>query len=499
MKHAKENAKKIGVLGGAGILTAAALAAKILGALYRVPLTRVLGAHGMGLYQSVFPVYALIVTLAGGGLTAAVSKLIAENGEFTVKTGIGTALAFSVPLTLCALAVHRRIAEITGASEAALALGVLLPSVPVSAAAAVLRGYFLGSGHTGTSALGQLSEQAVKFAVGLISAFALKNVSLAASVAGCAAGVTAGEIAAAALYGLRCKSAARRVPAKSVSETVATDADGLPQPLAEVSAELVPAAASDLPSADLPPAEVVSGGAAAVREPRWHALFASPAFRLIRLAFPITLGLLVLPFCQVLDSFIVVNVWVRSGMDPQTATALYGLVTGPVAALINMPAVFTVGVCGMLLPRVSQLLKTGGDVRRAVVRAGGATLLLSVLFFAGLALFAPLGMRILCGTDTGVPLAQAALLLRSSAVSVPLVCVVQLSSSVLQGGGKAFLPVLHLCAAAAVKEALLFFLLPRFGALGFVLALDAFYFAAAVLDAVAVWRFLASRGKKSTG
>ena len=122
-----------------------------------------------------------------------------------------------------------------------------------------------------------------------------------------------------------------------------------------------------------------------------------------------------------------------------------------------------------------------------------------LLFFAGLALFAPLGMRILCGTDTGVPLAQAALLLRSSAVSVPLVCVVQLSSSVLQGGGKAFLPVLHLCAAAAVKEALLFFLLPRFGALGFVLALDAFYFAAAVLDAVAVWRFLASRGKKSTG
>ena len=53
------------VLRSTAWLAFAGIAAKVIGAFYRVPLTNVLGAEGIGLYQTFFPVYALFLTLTG--------------------------------------------------------------------------------------------------------------------------------------------------------------------------------------------------------------------------------------------------------------------------------------------------------------------------------------------------------------------------------------------------------------------------------------------------
>ena len=47
----------------AGILAISVIIAKVLGAIYRIPLTGIIGAEGMGLYQFVYPVFALMRTL----------------------------------------------------------------------------------------------------------------------------------------------------------------------------------------------------------------------------------------------------------------------------------------------------------------------------------------------------------------------------------------------------------------------------------------------------
>ena len=104
------------------MLTAAAIAGKCLGALYRIPLTRVLGAQGMGMFQSVFPLYALLVTVCGGGLTAAVSKLTAESeGRAALHTALKAALVVSLPLVAVAALLCRLIAAAAGAPAAARA------------------------------------------------------------------------------------------------------------------------------------------------------------------------------------------------------------------------------------------------------------------------------------------------------------------------------------------------------------------------------------------
>lgn len=48
---------------GAAILTAAALAAKLLSALYRVPYQNMVGDIGFYIYQQVYPIYGIVVAL----------------------------------------------------------------------------------------------------------------------------------------------------------------------------------------------------------------------------------------------------------------------------------------------------------------------------------------------------------------------------------------------------------------------------------------------------
>ena len=59
---------KNGIINGAVILGIGAFIAKLLGALYRIPLTNRLGGYGLGLYQMVFPVYTLLLDFSGAGV-----------------------------------------------------------------------------------------------------------------------------------------------------------------------------------------------------------------------------------------------------------------------------------------------------------------------------------------------------------------------------------------------------------------------------------------------
>ena len=64
------------VIKGAFILAIGALLTKVIGAIYRVPLTNVLGAEGIGIYQAVFPIYVLLLDFSGTAVPSAISKII---------------------------------------------------------------------------------------------------------------------------------------------------------------------------------------------------------------------------------------------------------------------------------------------------------------------------------------------------------------------------------------------------------------------------------------
>ncbi|MGN1040637.1 MAG: oligosaccharide flippase family protein, partial [Candidatus Fimimonas sp.] len=130
-------------LSGALVLSLGGLLAKILGALYRIPLTNIIGSYGMGLYQLVFPPYILFLTVAQAGIPTAISKLIAENNQIGKPQEGKKVFRFAFLLlallgAACALlmaALAKVIAEIQGNSNTTLAFLIVAPAllfVPVT-------------------------------------------------------------------------------------------------------------------------------------------------------------------------------------------------------------------------------------------------------------------------------------------------------------------------------------------------------------------------------
>ena len=71
-RKAKSVAQGISVLAITGIIN------KVIGVLYSIPLARILRPEGLGLFQTVFPTYNLLLTVSSAGLPVAVSRLVSH-------------------------------------------------------------------------------------------------------------------------------------------------------------------------------------------------------------------------------------------------------------------------------------------------------------------------------------------------------------------------------------------------------------------------------------
>ncbi|MDR0856523.1 MAG: polysaccharide biosynthesis protein [Clostridiales bacterium] len=431
------------ILGGAGLI------AKVLGAVYRIPLTYILGAEGMGVYQLVFPLYALLLTISSAGLPAAVSRLVAERQTLGDRDGarktLGIALAslagFGLALSVLVFLLARPIAAAQGNPAAAPAYRAVAPSVLFVGVLCALRGYFQGKHTMVPTAISQLVEQAVKLAAGLALAHALLPRGLEYGVLGATLGVTLSE--AAALGVLTVQYFAER--------------DRL-RPL-------------------------LRGGAWA----SFKTLYA--------LSIPVTLGAVILPLVQLVDSVMVINLLRRAGESVQTATALYGLANGPVHSLINMPVVLSQAIAAAAIPGIAALRVKGdrAGVEKNASLALKLCLLVALPGAVGLLILAAPILDLLYG---GSLKATAALdefavgvrLLQLLAPGVLLVAVIQVGTSLLQGLGHSYLPVLALGAGAALKITLSFLLLPVMGIYGSAVSTLACFGLAAALDLFFVLR-----------
>mgnify|MGYP001045570167 FL=1 len=66
---------------GAVVLTIASFIAKVLSAFYRVPFQNFVGDEGFYVYQQVYPIYGIAMTLALSGLPQFISKIVAEQPD----------------------------------------------------------------------------------------------------------------------------------------------------------------------------------------------------------------------------------------------------------------------------------------------------------------------------------------------------------------------------------------------------------------------------------
>jgi PST family polysaccharide transporter len=162
-------------MNGAVLLSGAALIAKILSAVYRVPFQNIVGNTGFYVYQQVYPIYGIGMTIALSGLPVFLSKLIAEQKNERqqiglIKKAFILLTIFSISLFSLVFFGADWIAQGMGDPQLApiiQSVSWLFLLVPLLTTA---RGYFQGTFDMLPTAVSQVVEQVIRVTVILVAA-----------------------------------------------------------------------------------------------------------------------------------------------------------------------------------------------------------------------------------------------------------------------------------------------------------------------------------------
>ena len=163
------------------ILAAASLIVRLIGMIYRFPLSNLLGEKGNGIYGVAYQFYQVALIVSSYGMPLAVSKLVAAKN---VKGQFKTAHKIFLNALIFAGIVGGTVALIVflGADfmvgfmkypEAAMPLRVLAPTVFCVAILGVFRGYFQGQDTMIPTAVSQILEQIANAVVSIAAAYFL--------------------------------------------------------------------------------------------------------------------------------------------------------------------------------------------------------------------------------------------------------------------------------------------------------------------------------------
>jgi len=188
---------------GAVILTVTSLFVRAAGFLFRIYLSNMVGAEGMGIYSLIMSVYGLCTTVATSGVSIAVSRLVAEQLSLGRSANAVRVLRRSVSLSLllgCAigtvlLIVSEPIAmHVLGDERTLLSLRILAPGLPFLAISSCFRGYFVAHRKTANPASGQVVEQMFKIGFVVLMIGRVIPYGLEYAAAWIVLGLTLGEI-----------------------------------------------------------------------------------------------------------------------------------------------------------------------------------------------------------------------------------------------------------------------------------------------------------------
>jgi stage V sporulation protein B len=439
---------------GAAILGFFGLIVKLIGMLFRIPLTNIIGAGGMANYHVAYPIYAALVVISTAGLPTAISRMVSERvtlGDYqgahqVFKSALRALLFIGVLTTLLMLALSGVIARAAGYPDAVLGLVLIAPSLFFVALLSAYRGYFQGLQMMFPTAITQLIEQLIKLGAGLFLAWLWSSKGTQYGAAGALLGISISEVCALLVV----------IILYNRKKSAIQDKRRLAKSSAAISNKAVTA-------------------------------------ELFRIAIPIIVGASVMPLVGLLDTLLVKNLMVSAGFSDSIAEASFGVLSGSVNPLINMPAVLSLALCMSLVPAISEARVQGSSA--IVSGRSGMGFKLAILVglpcAVGMYILADPIMKLLYTSGlTTDQLVLGGQLLRILSVGVLFLTILQTMTGILQGAGHQLQPVVNLSVGAAVKIALSIVLIrdPALNVQGAAIGTAVCYGIAAILNVIAVSR-----------
>lgn len=391
------------------VLSITGIVCKLIGVLYSIPLVGIIGADGMGIFQSVFPAYNLLLTLSSAGLPVAVSRMVSHHLAkeqpadakriFVVALQLLTVIGlfFSLMMYLSTPLLVARV----GDPQTDLGFRAIAPCVAIVCMLSAFRGYLQGHQNMVPTAVSQLIEQVGKVLISLPLAAIGTRTDLAHGAAGALLGITVVEALAllymVALY-LRSRSDCGKPAQPENSRTISR--------------------------------------------------------QLMTISIPITISACIVPLAQFVDSAMLVDRMVVSGLTRAVARPLYGVFSGLVIRLINIPTALALAVAMSLVPAIAAARAVNDE--KAVARQ--SSLGIRYAFLIGFP--CAIGMSLLshqmihffyAGKLNAEHMRIAGELLSVSSLTVVLFTVVQATSGILQGLHKQKIPMYTLVLGVGLK------------------------------------------------
>ena len=424
--------KSTSFLSGVFLLTLSAVLVKLTGLATKIPMLHLLGAQGMGCYNTAYEVYAALFVLSSAGLPVALSILIsrAESGRQRI---FGCAMYLFATLgSIGCLGLWwgaDEIARRIGNTGAGASIRALAPAVLFVCLASGVRGYYQGLGDMAPTAISQVIEAAGKPVFGLLFAHLSRR-----------AGAPIFRVAAAGAWGLSVGSflallyLIARMSA-DFARTSRTRKDGIGEQVRGV----------------------------------WPA---QPVLRpLCAIAIPITLGACITPLTRLLDMTVILRRLQGGGCTEEMAGSLYGIYSTLAIPLYSLLPMMIGSLALPLVPGITAA-RGRGDLaaeRDIVGTSLRLTCLLGVPASMGLSVFAaPILDLLFGGADTNAAVLQATPLLQVLGISVLGGCLITVLGAMLQAYGCPRVPLWAMLSGSAVKliSAWLLMGIPRVGMLG---------------------------------
>jgi len=161
------------------LLAVASIVVRIIGMVYRVPLTAIIGDEGNGYYTSAYSIYTLLLILSSFSMPTAVSKIVSANlvnGQYknthrVIKAACFYATVVGFMMFSALWFGSDFISEVFLKKPfCRYALRALAPTVWIMAYLGILRGYFQGTGNMVPTAISQILEQILNAIVSILAA-----------------------------------------------------------------------------------------------------------------------------------------------------------------------------------------------------------------------------------------------------------------------------------------------------------------------------------------
>ncbi|MBQ8878548.1 MAG: polysaccharide biosynthesis protein [Lachnospiraceae bacterium] len=411
---------------GTVILTLTGFASRFIGFFYRIFLSRVFGAEGMGIYQLTSPVLALSFSLTVAGIQTAISKYVA--GETATKdyrysfTHLFTGFVLSMTLSfLCTVGIYCFADEIAVyfllEERTAPLLRIIALSIPMATVHSCINGYFYGIRQTAVPSACQLSEQLVRVSsVYAIYYFCMQR-GFTPTISFAVVGLVIGEAASMIVSLIAIKAHYSHVLPKNYGPLLSFE----------------------------------------------RLSFGQVSQNLMRVAMPLSLNRVIINFLQSVESIFIPNRLITYGYDQASALSVYGILTGMSLPLLLFPGAITNSICVLLLPLVSEA-EAGGNkraIKKAVNKSIRYGFLLGAVFTALFFFGGKLLGRLLYQNE----LAGKFIIILS--FLCPLMYIAGTLNSILNGLGKTGLTFLFSMISLLVRLLFVFFAIPMFGINGY--------------------------------